>query len=392
MIGQGMIGKGMTRQGMNRAPAQPEYRRPWGLACWFDGGKLVVDSFVRGSAFRCPPRFVPLLAGAGDPVGEARLLARFAELGSPDPRRHLNTLLASGGLLTVGSPDDDRDRELARTWDWGIRTALYHFSTRNVGWATGQQEAVFLSGRTAAKPAPAAWRTNAGLSAVAACPPRRHRPGPLFETIERRRSRRNFSGAQISLHSLGQCLYGGLGITGFAELPYRPRTPFKNTPSAGGRNPFEAFVLVNAVDGLSPGVHHYSSSEHSLELRQPAPPGLRISALMGEQEWLDRAAAIVFLVAEFQRTMGASGGTGAFGTVYIEAGHIAQNIMLVATDLGLAGVQTNAFLHDQVEALLTVTAPTQAVLYAIALGEPSDDYDSISGDPISAEKKAVNDA
>jgi SagB-type dehydrogenase family enzyme len=54
--------------------------------------------------------------------------------------------------------------------------------------------------------------------------------------------------------------------------------------------------------------------------------------------------------------------------VYIEAGHISQNIYLQATSLGLGSVCVGAFLDEQVNQLIGVDGRTEAVIYIHAVG------------------------
>ena len=57
------------------------------------------------------------------------------------------------------------------------------------------------------------------------------------------------------------------------------------TPSGGARNPYEAYVFARNVEGLEPGIYHYSALEHSLARVSAATPAL--SDLVGGQEWAD---------------------------------------------------------------------------------------------------------
>jgi nitroreductase len=61
---------------------------------------------------------------------------------------------------------------------------------------------------------------------------------------------------------------------------------------------------------------------------------------------------------------------GAYRVTMIEAGHIAQNIMLVATRHGLAANPSGALARGLVEETLGVGGITQAVVYALVLGVP----------------------
>jgi len=93
--------------------------------------------------------------------------------------------------------------------------------------------------------------------------------------------------------------------------------------------------------------------------------------MLGNQLWTKSAAAVLFLVANFERPMWKYHHAGAYRVTIIEAGHIAQNMMLVATNHGLVANPTGALSLDLVEATLGVGGVTQSVVYALVLGVPS---------------------
>ena len=79
-------------------------------------------------------------------------------------------------------------------------------------------------------------------------------------------------------------------------------------------------------------------------------------------------ANVTFLLsAIFDRTRHKYGERG-FRYVYIEAGHISQNISLQAVSLGLGSVTIGAFLDDKVNQLVGVDGRKESVLYLHAVG------------------------
>jgi nitroreductase len=61
----------------------------------------------------------------------------------------------------------------------------------------------------------------------------------------------------------------------------------------------------------------------------------------------------------------------AYRVVMIEAGHIGQNIMLVATENGLTACPTAALDHARAKEKLGLKAITQAPIYALTLSAPA---------------------
>ena len=145
--------------------------------------------------------------------------------------------------------------------------------------------------------------------------------------------------------------------------------PLTLTPSVGARNPFEAYVYCRRVEGVREGIYHYSALQHSLEPSRaewlPKP-----SQLLPEQTWVDDAAAIVFLVANFDRTMWKYGEPFAYKTILIEAGHIAQNVAVTCAKFGLTANPTMGIDDDRVESVLGLKQPLQSAVYALSIGYP----------------------
>jgi SagB-type dehydrogenase family enzyme len=141
------------------------------------------------------------------------------------------------------------------------------------------------------------------------------------------------------------------------------------TPSGGARNPYDAVVYVREVSSLSPGLYRYSPFSHSLiKFSNGVLPS--IVDILGGQAWADDAAAVVFLIAQFERTMWKYPHPGAYRVVMMEAGHIAQNMVLVATKNQVKSVTTAAINDELAEKTFAISSITQSVCYAVALGMP----------------------
>jgi SagB-type dehydrogenase family enzyme len=147
--------------------------------------------------------------------------------------------------------------------------------------------------------------------------------------------------------------------------------PLKMTPSGGARNPYEGFVFVRNVEGLEPGTYHYSAVQHSLE-RITGDDDVTGTAMLAGQDWGDSMAAVIFLVAVLKRTTWKYNDPNAYRVVMIEAGHIAQNILLAATEKTLASCPTGALSHSKISAALALKDLTHTPVYAVGLGKPMD--------------------
>jgi SagB-type dehydrogenase family enzyme len=60
----------------------------------------------------------------------------------------------------------------------------------------------------------------------------------------------------------------------------------------------------------------------------------------------------------------------AYRYVYLDAGHIAQNLALAAVGLGLGTCQVAAFFDDDMNTILGVDGVDESVIYLSAVGHP----------------------
>lgn len=184
----------------------------------------------------------------------------------------------------------------------------------------------------------------------------------LEQALAARRSVRTYSDEPLTLEQLSQLLFAAQGLTGDA-LGHGLRT----APSAGATYPFEVYAVVNSVKGLDRGIYHYRVSDHSLELVEEGDFRGRISKAGLGQEMLSEAGVVFALTAIFDRTRSKYGERG-YRYVYMEAGHIAQNVTLQSVSLGLGSVCAGAFYDDDLNALLGVDGVREAAIYLEAVG------------------------
>ena len=86
------------------------------------------------------------------------------------------------------------------------------------------------------------------------------------------------------------------------------------------------------------------------------------------QEMLREANLVVMISGIFQRTMWKYGQRG-YRFVLFEAGHLGQNLYLVAAALGLGPVAIGGFFDDEVHELARLPSDEQ-VLYMVCIGQP----------------------
>jgi len=193
-------------------------------------------------------------------------------------------------------------------------------------------------------------------------------PTPVYQgisleaAIKKRRSVRNYSSKPLTLLKLSQLLFSAQGVTGKLY-----DQSLRTAPSAGALYPFEIYVIANDVESLPQGIYHYAVLNHSLELVKLGDFRKEITDAGLKQEMLGDANATFVLSAIFDRVRHKYGERG-FRYVYMEAGHISQNIYLQAVSLGLGSVSVGAFLDEEVNQLIGVDGQNEAAIYLHAVG------------------------
>lgn len=156
----------------------------------------------------------------------------------------------------------------------------------------------------------------------------------LERCLSKRRSVRKYSNAAVSLEETSQLLWAAQGITAEGYL--------RTAPSAGAIYPLEVYLLAGHVDGLAPGLYHYESSRNELVLVKAGDLRRELAQSALGQDCVANAAAVMLFAAVYARTSSKCGQRAA-RYVHLEAGHVAQNVCLQATALGLGAVTVGAF-------------------------------------------------
>ena len=322
---------------------------------------LGTDVAVRGAPLALLP-----LAGRWQTV--AGLVRKLNALGDTSPGPTLKALVQNGILVAEGSAVARAERAWLRTWKWGPLAAAFHRSLRDVRFRTEEETRALLVRRARQRPPPDVI-PEPGSQRLPLPAPRIGRG--LLARLLRRESIREMPGAPISTRHVADVLFAGLGVRAVIRDPIQGDLPLKLAPSGGARNPIDGYLLAIDVDGLPPGAYRYSGLRRDLEPVGRPPPLPAAAELLGGQPWAEGVAAVVFLVASLGRAMWKYEHPLSLRMVLLEAGHVAQNMLVAASDQGLAAWPSGALSDSRIEELLGIGGPDRAVLYAVVLGRPS---------------------
>ncbi len=188
---------------------------------------------------------------------------------------------------------------------------------------------------------------------------------PMHDALRNRKSIRDFTDVPIGSQSLSYLVWASTG-TSRKEHGYE----FRTAPSAGALYPIETYLCINNVQAIPPGIYHYAVRGHYLELLKSGDCAIDVARAALDQQ-MCRAAAVVFIwTAVFQRSKWKYG-QRAYRYVYLDAGHIAENLALAAATLELGSCPIAALYDDEMNRIIGVDGAEESVIYMTAVGYPA---------------------
>jgi SagB-type dehydrogenase family enzyme len=212
------------------------------------------------------------------------------------------------------------------------------------------------------------WVTQPGLYKIYPNSKRTPLPKPILTTIDlneavkNRKSIRNFSNQPITIEQLSYLLWVSTGIQrrehGFV---------YRTAPSAGALYPIETYIIVNKVEDIPKGIYHYNIRDHLLEELKQGEFGKKTAHAALDQQICNDAAVVFIWTAIFNRSKWKYS-QRAYRYIYLDVGHIAENLALASTGLKLGSCHIAALFDDEVNDLLDVDGIEESTIYMTVVG------------------------
>ncbi len=185
------------------------------------------------------------------------------------------------------------------------------------------------------------------------------------ELVEQRETLRKYAESPLTLEELAYLLWGTQGVKSVTAKPISKRT----VPSAGSRHAFETYMLINRVEGLEPGLYRYMAVEHQLD-RLDVPQDIRdiLTEACLKQRHVMTSAVTFFWVAVPVRMTWRYCQRG-YRYMYLDAGHVCQNLYLLAESINCGVCAIAAYDDDLVNKALGVDGKEQFAIYIATLGK-----------------------
>jgi len=190
----------------------------------------------------------------------------------------------------------------------------------------------------------------------------------FIQTLLNRKSIREFSQENIGFEDLGRLLSLSFGFRHDNGNP-----PLRTYASAGARYPIEVYVAVLRSDDMEKGVYHFNVKDNSLELVKRGEFSDKLNSFYKNQDEVIPTGypCLVLFSMVFNRTMQKYGERG-YRFMLMDAGHMGQNLYLVAThlNLGVVALGAGSDNDDRIDNIIGLESSEENVFYSFALGVP----------------------
>lgn len=203
----------------------------------------------------------------------------------------------------------------------------------------------------------------------------------IGEVLLSRRSSWDFKGP-ISFIDFAVLLQYSFGVTSLKEVSLNDGSTitlrFRSYPSGGALYPIEIYLYVRNVTGIERGLYSFSPYDRRLSFIEGGSHlEEQINALLPSTDPnrnplfpagdYSHAAVQFFLAADF-KNQADKYGLRAYRLTLLEAGHMAQNLLLVATALGMEGIPLAGFYDDRANKLFQLDGVEKSMIYLIPVG------------------------
>lgn len=178
----------------------------------------------------------------------------------------------------------------------------------------------------------------------------------LADALQRRKSGTKASSQTLSRSKISQLFGHAVKARADYHRPY---------PSGGGFFPIETYILAFNMTGLSRDVFHYRPDTHALESLWQIPKDITMRDF-SPQEHIAESAGLVIFTAVWQASA-QKYKDFAYNLALLEAGHMCQNLVLVATDLAIGVRPLGGFADALAIETLDIDPRLEQPVYAAAL-------------------------
>lgn len=330
---------------------------------------MIIENYITRQTFHGSPDTVLVLKKFSQwrtidqVVRELRDFSRNSIMKTAQNLRHYGLLIIKGSL------EDRFERKFSKWWLWPVPARYYHFSTRLEEASTSDEVKDYYGKHLKGRSQPDIYMEFLGSKKIKLGSVSGH-DFPLFLTLRRRKTTREFTGGAVNSSQISKIIYYTWGQLSTYRTKEFGALLHKSSPSAGARHPIEAYVVINNVHGLSPGLYHYSVKDHSLELLEAGDFRDECVKFAAGQEWTRNTSAFFIMTAKVSRTAWKYRTARVYRAFLLDAGHLSQSFLLASTALGLGAFCIGIISDVAIEEKLKIDGVNEIALFAVGVGQP----------------------
>ena len=193
---------------------------------------------------------------------------------------------------------------------------------------------------------------------------------PLVQAIKQRRSLREYAPTPLSQEALSFLLWSTQGVSSYTQdADGNIVSQYRTVPSGGARHPFETYLLINRVQGLTPGLYRFMPFGHKLcLLRESNYLAADIQTACYGQDFPGKAAVVFVWAAVPGRTEWRYGYI-AHRMIAMDVGHVCQNLYLSAEAIGAGACAMLGYSQPHMDALIGVDGTDEFTIYMASVGK-----------------------
>ena len=175
---------------------------------------------------------------------------------------------------------------------------------------------------------------------------------------------------KITLQEFGKLLYFSFGQVGVKKDSITGEHIAKTSPSGGARHPLETYVFVVDIEGLSPGLYHYSVKNHTLELinNKDLKTFIINNIICGDTKLNFNMKACFVHTLIFERSMHRYREPRSYRAVNYDIGHIMQTTALVCSSMGINSYRGYSMNDDIVEKAININGIEESACTYTVIG------------------------
>lgn len=187
----------------------------------------------------------------------------------------------------------------------------------------------------------------------------------FLEVVELRSTVRQYTKEDLSLEDLSYLLWCTQGV----KMVLPNGDSHRNVPSAGGRHAFETYLYIQRVAGLAPGLYRFLAFDHALVL-EAGKEEIEEAFLAGfKAANMVRNSAVAFVWAAVSGRMSQRFGNRAYRYLFLDAGHVCENLYLAGQTIHVGTCAIGAFYDDKLNRALGLDGEEEFAIYGATAGK-----------------------